>query len=322
MNQILSINNTPKATPKKEKNNYSNFKNNKGPTDIGHILKFFSIAILVFGVFMIGSGSYSMFQEVTKKEEVTKPQIFVKPPNNNEIVIQISHDKSLSKVTYSWDDEDVNTVQCSGKMGVQTKIKVLEGIHTLTINATDINGETSEYKSTYNIEENISINVDIEGNGVKITLNAKTELSYMTYRWDEEEETKIDINSNEFEQTIEAPKGLHTLTISAVDKNNQTKTETQKIEGVMKPTVEITAGENKKFVMKISDEEGIKKVEFSINDSDNYVLDLERVLPLEERKEFEYSFALQDGENKIQVTAHNENNVTETKSVTINTENM
>ena len=90
----------------------------------------------------------------------------------------------------------------------------------------------------------------------------------------------------------------------------------------MKPTVEITAGEDKKFVMKISDEEGIKKVEFSINDSDNYVLDLERVLPLEERKEFEYSFALQDGENKIQVTAHNENNVTETKSVTINTENM
>ena len=49
------------------------------------------------------------------------------------------------------------------------------------------------------------------------------ELQYMTYRWDEEEETRVDIENNEVEETIEIPKGLHTLTVIVVDINKRTR---------------------------------------------------------------------------------------------------
>ena len=54
MNQILSIENSTKK--------------NSGPVEIGKVIKFFGIVLIIFGVFMIGSGSYSMYKG-TKKEE-------------------------------------------------------------------------------------------------------------------------------------------------------------------------------------------------------------------------------------------------------------
>ena len=55
MNQILSVENTKNKTRK------SKMPRNSGPIAIESILKFFAISILIFGVFMIGSGSYSMY---------------------------------------------------------------------------------------------------------------------------------------------------------------------------------------------------------------------------------------------------------------------
>ena len=77
MNQILSVDNgiKEKKKIKKEKTH------NNGPIKIEKILKFFSIAILVFGVFLIGSGSYSMYIDNKTKNSNTKPSIL--NPHNN-----------------------------------------------------------------------------------------------------------------------------------------------------------------------------------------------------------------------------------------------
>ena len=139
----------------------------------------------------------------------------------------------------------------------------------------------------------------------------------MTYRWDDEEETKIDINSMQTEQTIETPKGTHTLTVVVVDINNKTETKKQEITGVTKPKAEITTDGLEKFIIKASDEEGISRIEFSINNSDKYVLDLQKQLSLEQRKEVEYSYPLMDGENNLTVTVYNESGVSETYKILI-----
>ena len=316
MNQILSVDNSSKVKVKKEKirNDYGS---NKGPLEIGTIIKFFSIAILVFGVFMIGTGSYSMYKEMTSGGSNTKPVIYVETIQETQILLKITHDRPLSKVTYKWNEEQETEVKTNGKREVETTIEIPEGTNALTVYATDEKGQEIEYKKVYTIDEAITINVTNEGNQVKVEAKGMNELTYMTYRWDEEEETRIDINDTQTEQLIDAPEGLHTITIIVVDENNKTKTFEQKVEGVIKPTLDISTDEQGNFVMKASDQKGIKKVEFIVDEKDKYLIDLEKILPVEERKEFEYRFPVHEGQNKLELIVYNEDDVTETSRVSI-----
>ena len=304
MNQILSVDNGSKGKIKNKK------VRNSGPVEINSIIKFFSIAILLFGIFMISSGSYSMYREMSLGKEKTKPVIYVEPIGETEI--------ELSERSYSWNEENTVNVPCNGKKETNTKIEIPKGVNSLLVRAVDIEGQDIEYKKVYNIESNINIDIQPEGNNLKIALNGKNTLTYMTYRWDEEEETKIDINANEFEQTIEIPKGLHTLTVIAVDENNDTEELEQEINGVTKPKLEVTTDGVSNFIIKASDEKGIKEVQFIINETEGYVLHLDQVLPLEERKEFEYSYGLHPGENRLYVTVYNEDGISETFNALVN----
>ena len=317
MNQILSVNNTPKVNTKKEmkKNNYS--KNN-GPLEVNSIVKFFAIAILAFGICVIGVGSYSMYREVSSGTSKTRPVIYVQTISETEISLKITHDSALSTVTYQWNEDEATEIPCNGKTEITQTIEVPEGTNALTVYAVDNYGQEIEYKKVYTIDSKISINVEPETNNLKITATGANTLSYMTYRWDEDEETKIDINDTSTETSIEIPKGLHKLTIIVVDENNETKTFEKEVEGVTKPTVQVTTDGSSNFVIKAKDENGLTRVEFIINETEKYALDLEKALPLEERKDFEYSYPLHEGENKIEVTVYNVDGVSETFRALVN----
>lgn len=313
LNQILSIDNSKKETAKKNKTR------NNGPIEINSILKFFAISILLFGIFMIGSGSYSMYKDSTKEVTNTKPVIYVEQTSEEEILLKVTHDKALSKMTYSWNDEEATEVPSNGRREIETKIQIPTGTNTLKVYASDANGQEIEYKKVYTIEGSININIEPEGNNLKITANGKNQLLYMTYRWDEEEETKVDINSDQMEQTIEIPKGLHKLTVIVVDEKNKTETKEQEVNGVTKPKLEVTTDGSSNFIIKASDEQGIKRVEFIINETEKYMLDLTRAYEsVEDRKVFEYAYPLHDGENKLEVTVYNENDITETFKALVN----
>ena len=307
MNQILSV-----ESPKKEKKN--KIRNN-GPIELDKILKFFCVAILVFGVFMIGSGSYSMYQNSKITNLSTKPTIKINETSATEITIQVTHNKELSKLTYNWNDEENIEIECAGKKKVEETVQIPAGDNTINIYAIDINGQESNLTKTYTIEGDISIELKPEGNSIKITAEGKEQLSYMTYRWDDEEETKIDINAMQTEQTVEIPKGLHTLKVIFVDINNNTQTKKLEVKGVTKPKLEVTTDGAENFIIKASDEEGIKRVEFIINETEKYLLNLDEVLSLEERKEFEYAYPLHEGENKLEVRVYNESDISEVAKV-------
>ena len=140
----------------------------------------------------------------------------------------------------------------------------------------------------------------------------------MTYRWDEDEEQRVDINNTEIEQSIEIPEGQHTLTVIVVDVNNATQTKTQEVKGVTKPNLEVTADGTENFLIRASDNEGIKRVEFIVNETDKYAINLDEVYSIDQRKEFEYSYPLQEGQNKLEVTVYNESDVSETVKVMFN----
>jgi len=298
MNQILSVDNGSR----KDRNN--TYKNN-GPIEINSILRFFAIAILVFGILMIGTGSYSMYQEKSAAS-LTKPPIFVEETLETELILKIKHDKALSKVTYNWNNEETIEIEANGKKSIEEKIEMPTGTNILSIYVSDINGQETRYQKEYTLEGDITIDFEVDGNNIKVIAEGKDEISYITYRWDEEEETKIDVNSLTTEQSVEIPKGLHKLTVIAVDINNNTETKEQEINGVTKPKLEVTTDGSANFIIKASDEQGLKKVEFIINETEKYRLNLDG------RTELEYAYPLHDGENKLEVTVYNQSDVTET----------
>ena len=310
LNQILSV-----ESPKKEKKKKTR---TSGPIEIDKILRFFSIAILIFGVFMIGTGSYAMYQNSKNATASSKPTIHIEENSATEITLQVTHDKNLAKVTYQWNDEDEVEINCTGKKKVEERIKIPTGDNTLNVYVSDINGKESTYQKQYTVEGNIDIKLEVNGANIKITATGKEKLSYMTYRWDDEDETRVDIDSQEVEQNVEIPKGLHTLTVIVVDINNETQRKEQEVKGVTKPKVEVTTDGSDNFIIKASDEEGIKKVEFIINENEKKVLNLDQVFPIEERKEFEYAYPLHDGENKLEIRVYNESDVCEISKVLVN----
>ena len=307
MNQILSINNTQGKKTK--------IKQNK-PIEINSILKFFAVVLLIFGIFMVGSGSYSMYKNMQNDGTNLKPTINVEQISETEIKLKVSHTKGISSVKYHWNDEEEIEIQTNGKNNIEQTIEMPTGSNMLYIYAKDVNSQEINYQRTYTRESEIDVNIEKDGNNITITAEGKNELKFMTYRWDEEEETTIEINSNQTEQSIETPKGEHTLTVVVVDINNNTETKEQDIKGVTKPTVEVTT-DGTNFIIKASDEEGLKKVQFIINNDENqkFMIDLEKDLPLEERKQFEYAYPLNDGENKLEIRVFNVNDAVQINKV-------
>ena len=258
---------------------------------------------------MIGSASYSMYKESNGTGAVIKPTIYIESTSEGKLTLKITHNKELSKVTYSWTGQEVNEIPCSGKKNVEQVIEIPTGTNTLTVFASDINGLDNSFEKMYTLQGNITIEFEVEGNNIKVTAEGKNELKFMTYRWDEDEETKIDINDMTTEQTVEIPKGLHKLTVIVVDANNATETKEQEVNGVTKPKLEVTTDGADNFVIKASDEQGLEKVEFIINQTEKYKLNLDG------RTELDYKYPLHEGENKLEVRVYNINGVKEVKKV-------
>ena len=302
MNQILSTENI------KEK------KKRKGPAEISSVAKFFSISILIFGIFIIGTASYSMYKDYQDSQTITKPTVNVSQTGEDTIVLKVLHDKALAKVTYSWKDDEVIDLNVNGRKNIEQEIEIPTGTNILKIYAQDVNGQEINFTNTYTREGEITLDVtkQEDGNNIIISATGKSELSYLTYRWDEEEETRVDINNTQIEQEIEAIKGTHTLTVIVVDVNNNTETKEIEVQGVTKPKLEVApdaSGNN--FVVTMSDEQGLEKVEFIINETKKY-----RVM-LDGKTEHEFSYPLEEGENKLNVTVYNTSGVTENRKVKI-----
>ncbi len=302
MNQILSTDTI------KER------KQRKGPAEISSVVKFFSIAIIIFGIFIIGTASYSMYKEYQDSNTITKPTINVSQTAEDTIVLKVLHDKALSKVTYSWKDDEVIDLKVNGRKNIEQEIEIPTGSNTLKIYAQDVNGQEINFTNTYTREGEITLDVDKQedGNNIIISATGKSELSYLTYRWDEEEETRIDINNTQIEQEIETMKGTHKLTVIVVDVNNNTETKEIEVQGVTKPKLEVKPDDSgNNFVVIMSDEQGLERVEFIINETKKY-----RVM-LDGKTEHEFSYPLEEGENKLNVTVYNTSGVTENRKVKI-----
>lgn len=276
----------------------------KGSKDIKLVMKVFSITIIVFGLFLTSNASYTLYKNMNQSSNTStdKPIINVEKVNDQYVLISASHSKQINNIVYQWNEEDPITVEGNGTTSLQEEVKLPSGTNTLKITATDLNGQSISYEKQYIAGSLPEIDLSVDGTNIKATVTSEEGLSYITYRWDDEEETREEVDGEtSSELTIEIPQGLHTLTIIAVDINNNTETKTQDVKGVTKPVLEVTTdGQN--FIIKATDKENLEKIEYSLNGEENSI-DIDGT-------EYNYNIPLVDGENKLIITVYNSNGLT------------
>lgn len=306
MNQILAT-----SAPKEHKNKKEN-KRKGNPIEIAGIIKFFAIGLLFFGIFLIGTGSYAIYNDGMNQNQIqVKPNITLELEAEDTIILKVMSEKDIESINYQWEGQEETTIPGNAKKYIEQKIYIPGGTNILKVTAKDVDGGVTEYSQSYTLESKIKIEA-LENGNVKISYDGDEQISYMTYRWDDEDETTININNTSINQEIEVRKGKHTLTVVVVDVNNKTETKVQEIQGISKPTIDIGFNDDySKYVVKLKDDVGLSEVVIILNEDENQKFGQKLT-----GTEFEFEIPLEQGsDNKMEVTVTNSDGLTENTKV-------
>lgn len=309
MNQILLTNN---QNNKKRNNNQYN-ANNSG--DMKRIIIFFSIAILVFALLIIGIYAYKLSGSKNKKEEYVNEQREISIDDiENQAKVTAKVEVGINKIIYSWNDEESKEIDLNGIKEYEEALEVPEGENVLKIKIIDQNGEEFETsKEFYREEDKEAPKLEIDEEVLRTTGKVKiiatddnNGLKYITYQWNDEEETKIDAESEyqaTIETTIDVKRGQNTLKIKAVNNLDKEKDLERMLKGVNDPVIEVTKDDGLgEMYMKITHDMGFKMIEFSVNGKE-YIYDENFSGYDSEKKEISYKFDLKQGENIVIIHA-------------------
>lgn len=300
MNQILFIQN-------KKRNN---------PKDTKKIVLFFAVAIIVFGLILFGQGVYGVYKNnenknVKEEEEATKIQLSQTDSGN--VLITVESKTAISELIYNWNSDASQTISENGKTTIQETITMPVGQNTLTVKIIDVNGNQKTKQDTFTLNvDKPTINLSLVGNNIKITVNSKVDLSYITYKWNSDEEQKTDMLTYEdkttFEKEIEIPKGTNTLLVTAVDIYENKSEKSQEIKGVTKPkSSPVIQGEYIFFV--VTADENISQVDFTFNGK-NYTIKKEVIESSGNSKRVTYRMKLEKGMNYLTIKTTTESGIT------------
>jgi hypothetical protein len=279
------------------------------------VIRFFAIVAIVFAIVLIVEGALHLFNNLNKNKDYVKPELSYER-NGSSINLKIDSEVGLNKVTYSWNDGNETELSADGKKSVNYNIEIPQGDSKLKTVVKDVEGHETKFEdisiSFAGAEDTTKPEITIENVNGKLEVTAKDdkEIEYLTYQWEEAEEVKVKQSQEDkttIKQTIEVEKGTKKLTLIAVDKTGNKETVTKKIIGSNGPTIKASLdGDN--FVIKVTDEFGITKIEYTHNDEQKTV----EGIP-ENAKEFEFRVPLKDGVNLLKVNAYENRIMTEYK---------
>lgn len=295
---------------------------NRNSLEINTILKIFAIAIIILGIILIGKGTYGIVA-LANEEQMKDPIVSIKEVDGK-LQINVTHNKAIDKIIYSWNDGEEVSLQGKGQTNIVETIEMPVGANTLTLKVVDVKKKESVYsKGYFKYQKDIippQIELVVEGSKVKIVVKDERELSYIMYRWNDEDNTVVEPREDskkQIEEKISILKGENKLTIVAVDSSGNEATKEQTFKGVKKPTIQVTQ-ENDELIIKVKDEENIKKIDITLN-GQFYSTDPENAGASLNMQEVELRQKLQQGENTITITVYSISGLSEqvTKQVTI-----
>ena len=273
MNQILSTENNYK--PKKTRNNSGEL------LDMRKIIIVFSVLIIIFALVILGAKGYGMIKE--KRKEKQDPQELLNMPSievtevGNQCILNIKYDEGLEKISYWWNDGDVQVKNLNGSTMSSFPIEIPSGDNnTLHVTANGIDGSFNEIKREFVAEGAIQdpekpiISWTYNPDTTEITIVAKSEkgIKNLTYQWEGEE--KQIVNSTEENQkqlsvTILAKRGINPIVITATDMDGNEQEKSATINGILKPEINMRIENANELKINIKHDKGFKKVVIKIN---------------------------------------------------------
>ena len=113
---------------------------NKGPTDIRKVVKVFCIILIVFGIVLVGQGSYAIYKNSAGGSLFNTTSIPQAEINkvDDQVEIVVSHNKAIDQLSYHWDEENEKTIDGNGRTNFTEKIDLPTGTHTLNVTIRDV----------------------------------------------------------------------------------------------------------------------------------------------------------------------------------------
>lgn len=283
---------------------------------INGIVIFFSICTIILGICMISGSVYARakINETVKSNKTPEVQID-RNDDNNTIEIRAEHIRGISKIEYSWNNEEIKTINTNNQTKILETIDLIGGTNELTVKVIDETGKSTIGHKTYTVGNIPELILEAVENGVRITTESEEKIDYIVYKWDDGEEKEIQVNKTKYEGIINAPKGKHTLKIEVVDINGIKASKEQTVVGTTIPTVTIKADiiDGKlSFVVSAEDEEEISKVKIKLNG--------EEIEEEVNAKTYNKNIEMKQGENVLIITAYNKNGFEASRGAKFNNE--
>ena len=156
---------------------------------------------------------------------------------------------------------------------LEKEISLPAGNNTLYITVIDEDKVESTFEKNFESENGVDIinpEISLEVVSSKLVIKAtdETKLDFLTYRWNDEQETKVypEGNDKEIQVELDIMKSSNDITISVVDSNNNTTTETKTFLGVTNPKIIIElSADGSSLDITCKHEVGIEKIEYTLN---------------------------------------------------------
>lgn len=297
MNQILYTNN--------DKNNYNK-------VDTKKIIKFFSIAIILVALVILGIKAYEIYEKKKNMVTAIMPEISITRADETarEVTIKATCEEGIEYLIYTWNNEQEVRVNLNGSTTFERIVEIPGNkMNNLNVQVTAMNGKANQ---TTEIFENNVDNIKPIVNSISI-INKKLNLEvtdnkgikYIAYKWENEEEVIIEADENNNEKMtaeIDIQRGTYKLQIRIVDIYGNEETLSRLITGANEPEVSVIKyGDT--VNISVTHDMGFKKIEFIINGT-KYVYDENFSKYDKNKTEVEYTFPLEAGENIVQVNAY------------------
>ena len=294
----------------------TNDENGSNKKEIKPVIKFFAIAIIIVAIIIGCIVGYNLYNSKKQNENYAKPELSM-AKNGSLLNLEFQGEIGINKIEYYWNNGNHTVYKCNGNKSANLELEVPFGNNKLNVVVFDVEGNKTKFNNIEVVldeDEDIvkpEISIVIGSGKINVTATDNVELDYLSYQWDGEEEVKISApeeDKTKIVQDISVQKGTKLLTITAVDKTGNKESVTNNIVGSNGPKITVRIEDNN-FVVNVTDEFAISKIEYTLNEKINNV----EGIP-ESSKEFEFRVPLEEGTNYLKINAYeNESIMTEYK---------
>lgn len=251
-------------------------ENEEEKNRIRSIILFFAITIMIFGIVMLAMGGYQIAAAKAAREEAIEA---TKIPNielefeeeSNNAIIRVSHVREVKNIIYSWNNEEEIELVENSTTDIEEYVELLPGTNTLYVTVTDIEGKTSTtsqeftYKGTY-----MEVSV-IDNKSLRIVVTDMVGLQSVAYKWNSEEEIMAYPDGEDLtviEVISDIPIGQNTITVKAVNNENEIEEKQVTVQGISRPTIGLSYNTDKTLItVRLNDDQGIESYSYKLSNA-------------------------------------------------------